>query len=152
MPLWDPRLGGATPIQNIGAYGQEVSESIESVECLNLKSLEPCTLPASQCSFEYRSSIFKNEGRGRFVITQVNYVLRKNYVPKIKYEELKKAIEEALPSLERKIQDPSPLPSDTKGVRKRLQMIRNEVLKLRKNKGCSIVPRILNHALWVLFL
>ena len=72
-----PGLVGAAPIQNLGAYGQEVCQSIESIKCLDRKSLELRIFKASQCAFTYRSSIFKKEERGRFIIVQVNYILKK---------------------------------------------------------------------------
>ena len=131
-----PGLLGATPIQNIGAYGQELSDSIESIECLDLKSLAFSKLSAAQCSFSYRSSIFKRKERGSFVITRVNYVLRKNYIPKISYEELKKRLEQVLPK-EKEIQKPS----DPRSLRKYLKIIREEVIKLRRSKGMLIDPR-----------
>ena len=123
-----PGLIGASPIQNIGAYGQEVSQSIESVECLDRKNLELHTLKPSQCAFAYRSSIFKQEQRNRFVITQVNYILRKNYVPEITYGELKNYMQNT--ALEK-----------TKNIKECLQLIRNAVLALRRSKGMLLDPQ-----------
>ena len=129
-----PGLIGATPIQNVGAYGQEVCQSIESVECLDRKSLELRTLKSSQCGFAYRSSIFKQRERNRFVITQVNYILKKDYLPQITYGELKNYIQST--ALE-KIQNTKNAPHPEKY----LQIIREAVLALRRSKGMLIDPQ-----------
>ena len=66
---------GGTPVQNIGAYGQEVSETIESVEVLDLKDNQVRELCREACGFSYRSSVFNTTERGRFVILSVVYAL-----------------------------------------------------------------------------
>lgn len=68
-----PGTVGATPIQNVGAYGQEVSSTIESVLALDRESGEVVTLPAAGCGFSYRSSRFK--GNSRFLILAVEFIL-----------------------------------------------------------------------------
>jgi UDP-N-acetylmuramate dehydrogenase len=81
---------GGTPVQNVGAYGQEVSETIESVEALDLKSLEVVTLTKEDCGFHYRTSIFNTTERGRYVILRVNYRLKFRGEAKLHYADLKK--------------------------------------------------------------
>ena len=66
---------GGTPVQNVGAYGQEVSETIESVEVFDLKEAQIRELCREACGFTYRSSIFNTTDRGRFVILRVTYAL-----------------------------------------------------------------------------
>lgn len=66
-----PGTAGATPIQNVGAYGQEISQSILSVEAYDLQTDELTTLQASDCQFGYRTSIFKTTQRGRYIVTTV---------------------------------------------------------------------------------
>ena len=56
-----PGSVGASPIQNIGAYGQDVSQHIKFVECIDLESLEIFQLTNSECNFSYRSSIFQSK-------------------------------------------------------------------------------------------
>jgi UDP-N-acetylmuramate dehydrogenase len=73
-----PGSVGASPIQNIGAYGVEVKDSIEIVIGLNLETMEIVELTNEECHFDYRNSIFKNELKGKIVITHVLFRLRKH--------------------------------------------------------------------------
>ncbi len=73
-----PGTVGASPVQNIGAYGQEVSETITSVEALDLTSNTVVTLTNEQCQFSYRNSIFRDTEKGRYVIVSVTFTLSKN--------------------------------------------------------------------------
>jgi len=72
-----PGTVGASPVQNIGAYGQEVKDTIESVEAYDTKTDEFITLKNADCKFGYRDSIFRNEEIGRYVILYVNFKLNK---------------------------------------------------------------------------
>ena len=89
-----PGRVGATPIQNVGAYGQETSETLESVEALDLRTLELVEIPADQCRFGYRMSRFKSDDRDRFVITRVTYRLTIGGAPRIRYAELERYLAE----------------------------------------------------------
>ena len=71
-----PGLTGAAPVQNIGAYGQEVSNVIEVVKGYDLGTQLPFEMLASSCEFSYRNSIFKHEFKNRAVITSVVFRLR----------------------------------------------------------------------------
>jgi UDP-N-acetylmuramate dehydrogenase len=71
-----PGSVGGTPIQNVGAYGQEVAETIESVTAFDRHRDELVTLPAAACEFSYRMSRFKNRDLDRFVVCEVTYRLR----------------------------------------------------------------------------
>src|SRR5436190_7128708 len=73
---------GGTPVQNVGAYGQEVAETIENVQALDVKSLEVVTLSKEDCGFHYRTSIFNTSERGRYIILRVSYRLRFHGEPK----------------------------------------------------------------------
>ncbi len=68
---------GAAPIQNIGAYGTEVKESIQLVQTLNKENQLPISYTNSDCLFDYRSSIFKNQLKGKRIITHVVFTLSK---------------------------------------------------------------------------
>ena len=71
-----PGLVGGTPIQNVGAYGQEVSQSIVSVTAFDRSARTIQVLPADACGFAYRMSRFKGADAGRFVVTNVSFQLR----------------------------------------------------------------------------
>jgi UDP-N-acetylmuramate dehydrogenase len=85
-----PGSVGGTPVQNVGAYGQEVSETIESVQVFDLIDGQVRELCAEACGFQYRTSIFNTSERGRFIILRVTYSLRPGGNPRIDYADLKK--------------------------------------------------------------
>jgi UDP-N-acetylmuramate dehydrogenase len=85
-----PGRVGATPIQNVGAYGQETSETLASVEALDLEAARLVDLSASDCEFGYRTSRFKTRDRGRFIITRVMFRLSVNGKPVVRYPELQR--------------------------------------------------------------
>ena len=72
-----PGLTGATPVQNIGAYGQELKDTVKSVEVFDTKSSELGSLSRAECDFGYRDSIFKSDLKGRYIITSVVFELSK---------------------------------------------------------------------------
>lgn len=95
-----PGLVGATPIQNVGAYGQEVSETIESVRVLDRTTLRVEERLAKDCGFAYRDSFFKSEAPNRYVVLSVRFRLRRGAPPKLAYAELTKHFaSNAAPSL-----------------------------------------------------
>jgi len=85
-----PGSVGGTPVQNVGAYGQEVGDTIESVLALDLKDGEVHELCNEACSFQYRTSIFNTSERGRYIILRVTYVLTPGGAPALLYADLKK--------------------------------------------------------------
>lgn len=85
-----PGTVGGTPVQNVGAYGQEVSGTIEQVRVLDLNTLQFQDLPASACGFAYRRSIFNSTERGRYVVTRVDYRLTKGAAPTLTYADLQR--------------------------------------------------------------
>jgi UDP-N-acetylmuramate dehydrogenase len=84
-----PGSVGGTPVQNVGAYGQEVAETIESVQALDLKTGEEVEFSQEECGFRYRTSIFNTTERGRYVILRVRYALVHDGEPKLAYADLK---------------------------------------------------------------
>lgn len=88
-----PGSAGGTPVQNVGAYGQEVSNTIESVEVFDLKDDQIRDLCAEACGFAYRSSIFNTSERGRFIILRVVYALTPGGEPHLDYADLKRHFE-----------------------------------------------------------
>ena len=83
---------GASPMQNIGAYGVEVKDFIVSVEGLHLDTKEHFILKNSDCNFEYRDSIFKHELKEKVVITHVNFEISKTPINNTKYGAIKEEI------------------------------------------------------------
>lgn len=72
-----PGTVGATPVQNVGAYGAEVKDTIIEVEVFDIKDNKIKIISNKDCKFGYRDSIFKNEAKGKYVITSVTYRLEK---------------------------------------------------------------------------
>jgi UDP-N-acetylmuramate dehydrogenase len=87
-----PGLVGATPIQNVGAYGQEVAETIVEVVALDTQALVLRRFSHAQLKFGYRDSVFKSEAPERFIVTRVRFRLNHNCQPKIAYKELQDAV------------------------------------------------------------
>ena len=85
-----PGTVGGTPVQNVGAYGQEVSETIVEVRALDLQSFEIKALANADCGFAYRSSLFNTAERGRYIILRVSFALRSGGAPRIRYADLEK--------------------------------------------------------------
>lgn len=117
-----PGSTGATPIQNVGAYGQDVSETIVRVEVLDRPTHRVEWFTREQCRFEYRQSVFKSAQRDRFVVLSVTFRLRQNGCATIRYPELQKFVEE-------------------RGITTaNLQGVRDAVLAIRKRKGMVLDP------------
>lgn len=72
-----PGTAGATPVQNVGAYGQEIAQTLVSVEAFDLRTKTLVTIKGDECSFGYRTSRFKTRDRGRFFITRLTLRLRR---------------------------------------------------------------------------
>ena len=72
-----PGTAGATPIQNVGAYGREISDVLTTVQAYDRQSKTFVTISASECNFSYRSSRFKTTDKGRFFIFSVGFLLTK---------------------------------------------------------------------------
>ena len=117
-----PGRVGATPIQNVGAYGQETSETLVSVEAVDLLGAGLVELSASECEFGYRTSRFKTRDRGRFIITRVTYRLGVNRQRVVRYPELQRYL------TNRGIDSPAP------------SNVREAVLALRRSKAMVIDP------------
>jgi UDP-N-acetylmuramate dehydrogenase len=117
-----PGLVGATPIQNVGAYGQEVSESIVRVRALDRTTLDVVELSAADCGFGYRDSRFKSVEPERFVVLQVRFRLREGAPPKVSYPELVRRL------------------SEQGSGRPTLAQVRDTVIALRRLKSMVLDP------------
>jgi UDP-N-acetylmuramate dehydrogenase len=85
-----PGTVGGTPVQNVGAYGQEVSETITRVRALEIATGKAVDLTNADCGFSYRSSIFNTTLRGQYIVLEVSYLLHRDGGPRIEYADLKK--------------------------------------------------------------
>ncbi len=83
-----PGTVGGTPVQNVGAYGQEVSQTILEVRVYDLESRQMKTLSNEKCGFAYRSSIFNTTERRRYVILRVSFALQEGAQPSVRYADL----------------------------------------------------------------
>jgi UDP-N-acetylmuramate dehydrogenase len=116
-----PGSAGATPIQNVGAYGQEVAETITAVRAYDRRTDEVVTLSAADCGFAYRTSIFKHNER--WIVLSVDFRLARSPESQpVRYAELARAL------------DVPP------GTRAPLAEVREAVLTLRAGKGMVLDP------------
>ncbi|MBP6345923.1 MAG: UDP-N-acetylmuramate dehydrogenase [Neisseriaceae bacterium] len=92
-----PGTVGAAPVQNIGAYGVEVKDLIEHVVCFDLHEYQVVTLKNDECAFAYRDSIFKQSGKGRYVILNVRFKLGRRFNPQTQYGDIERALLGRLP-------------------------------------------------------
>lgn len=88
-----PGCAGATPIQNVGAYGQEVAETIESVRAIDRETHAAVELSAQDCRFAYRESFFKSEAPERYVVTEVRFRLAERAPAAVRYPDLRREVE-----------------------------------------------------------
>jgi UDP-N-acetylmuramate dehydrogenase len=123
-----PGTAGATPLQNVGAYGQDVGGTIQQVRVTYRTTGDLMVFAGNDCRFAYRSSRFKTGNPGKYIITGVTFRLRKNARPQIRY-----------PELEQLLVREGPLEDTPPGV-PALQRVRNAVLSLRRGKGMVIDP------------
>lgn len=113
-----PGTVGASPIQNIGAYGQEASQVILRVRCLETATGSVATFDNRDCCFRYRESIFNTRYAGKYVVTSVTFGLSRGGAPVVAYREL----------AERLAGIPSPALAD----------VRDAVIAIRAGKGVLI--------------
>lgn len=115
-----PGFVGATPIQNVGAYGQEVAETIVRVEAVDRRTAEVLSLDNAECAFGYRDSRFKQADRDRYIVTSVTYRLENDGAPAIRYPELRRHLEAT------GVEQPS------------LEAVREAVLAIRRRKSMVV--------------
>jgi UDP-N-acetylmuramate dehydrogenase len=89
-----PGSVGATPVQNIGAYGVELQDRFESLDAVNLVTGETVTMNAEQCGFGYRDSVFKHALADKAVITRVRFRLPKPWKPVLGYADIERKMAE----------------------------------------------------------
>jgi UDP-N-acetylmuramate dehydrogenase len=116
-----PGLTGGTPIQNVGAYGQEVADTIERVTAVDRDSAERVVIPAAACGFSYRQSRFKRADAGRFIVCRVAYRVRRR-PPTLTYPDVVAWIER------QRVSHPG------------VHDVRTAVLEIRRRKGMVLDP------------
>lgn len=121
-----PGSVGASPMQNIGAYGVEIKDVFESLEALNLETLQIETFSHEDCQFGYRESVFKRRLKDQFIITSVTFRLTKQHKLNTSYG----AIEEELSK--KNIQTPS------------IKDVSNAVVEIRQSKLPD--PKVIGNA------
>lgn len=117
-----PGSTGATPIQNVGAYGQDVSETIARVEVLDRTTGRVIWLTNWDCRFGYRSSLFKTYEKERYIVLTVTFRLRRNGSATVRYPELRQYLETHDIALDD------------------LLHVRDAVIAIRRRKGMVIDP------------
>ena len=90
-----PGKVGAAPVQNIGAYGMELKDSFLQCEAMDMTSSETKVFTKEECRFGYRESVFKNELKGQFVITSVDFLLKKEDPLHLEYGNIKAYLEQS---------------------------------------------------------
>jgi UDP-N-acetylmuramate dehydrogenase len=114
-----PGTTGGTPVQNVGAYGQEVAETISCIRGFDLDSARFVEWTGEECGFAYRSSRFNTRDRGRHVLTRVDFSLLQGGPPSLQYADLQRYFAE-------------------RGVTPSLQDTSRAVRTIRKSKGMVI--------------
>ena len=118
-----PGSAGATPIQNVGAYGQEVAEVITRVRVFDRRTGTTQDIPNGECRFSYRNSLFKSDEPGRYVVTEVTFRLHAEGLSRpVRYAELATELGVGM------------------GERAPVAKIRSGVLKIRGRKGMVLDP------------
>ncbi len=118
-----PGSVGGTPVQNVGAYGQEVSDTITRVRALEIATGNTVEMSNADCGFAYRTSKLNSSMRGQFIVLEVGYLLHRNGEPKIEYADLKKLFA-----------------AQTGSAPPTLQQVRDAVRSIRQSKAMLIVP------------
>lgn len=113
-----PGYAGATPIQNVGAYGQEVAQTLVGVRALNLSTQEITEFSRDECGFGYRTSVFRTDP-GRFALISLHFRLLIGGTPAVRYSELQKLL-------------------GRRTARPTLLEVREAVLELRRSKSMVI--------------
>lgn len=130
-----PGCVGASAVQNVGAYGVEAGDVIDSVECFDIQAGKFVQLSASDCAFAYRDSMFKHN-RGRYVITNVVFRFSGEFLPRLDYGNLRSEVERNV-ELSKPTSDPyNPLFAGTPGRTMPLtpMLVRNTVRIIREAK------------------
>lgn len=109
---------GASAVQNIGAYGVEVGQYIDTVEMVEVATGNVCQFKAEECRYTYRSSVFKHEMKGKYIVTHVVYCLSLRFNPDLSYGAISRALQA----------------NDIKAEEVTAQVLRNVIIDVRRSK------------------
>lgn len=115
-----PGSVGGTPVQNVGAYGQEVAETILSVRAYDRERKGFVELDREACRFRYRASLFNSDEPGRYIVTRVSFRLHPKGLPRVTYADLKQFFSNEMQAYD-------------------LRVVANEVRQIRRRKGMFLV-------------
>ena len=115
-----PGLAGGTPVQNVGAYGQEIADVLVRVRALDRQTESVVELSRQDCGFAYRSSIFNTTQKDRYIVLSITYELQEHVAPHVKYPDLVRRFE-------------------GRGAPPTLMEVREAVREIRASKGMLIV-------------
>ena len=115
-----PGTVGGTPVQNVGAYGQEVASVIDCVQAFDLLERKFTEFSAAECGFTYRRSRFNSTYRNRYIVTRVDFQLERGGAPTLKYADLRHLF-----------------PAETSPT---LVQVAAAVRRIRQSKGMLLVP------------
>ena len=118
-----PGTVGGTPVQNVGAYGQEAASTIDRVRAYDLREHAFVELSAAECGFSYRHSRFNSADRGRFIVTRVDFRLTPGGAPALRYADLQRAFEA----------------QRRDGAEPTLAEVAAEVRRIRQSKGMLLI-------------
>ena len=122
-----PGTAGGAPVQNVGAYGQEVASVIERVRAFDLETRQFIEFQNAECGFAYRRSRFNSTDRGRFIIARVDFRLTPGGAPTLHYTELQRTIEASQPSRGEAVREPD------------LKQVADTIRRVRRSKGMLLV-------------
>ncbi|OGY59214.1 MAG: UDP-N-acetylenolpyruvoylglucosamine reductase [Candidatus Colwellbacteria bacterium RIFCSPLOWO2_12_FULL_44_13] len=114
------KIGGA-PVQNIGAYGQSVHETITEVKVIEIKTRTPKVLKNDDCGFSYRKSIFNTTEKGKYIVTSVTFHLKPHSEPTVTYQDLINWFVDPI--------------KNPRGKKPTLEKVRQATLEIRSGKG-----------------
>lgn len=117
-----PGTAGGTPVQNVGAYGQEVAPVIERVRAFDIEERGFVEFSAAECGFSYRRSRFNTSDRGRFIVTRVDFRLTPDAAATLRYPELLRAVA-----------------AEHAGAEPSLAQVAEIVRRIRRSKGMLLV-------------
>lgn len=116
-----PGTTGGAPVQNVGAYSQEVSDTIQEVRVVDLHSMEVKRFSNADCGFAYRSSIFNTSKRGQYIILSVSFAVHQGGRPTLRYADLQQFF-------------------SGRSSEPTLAEVRDSVREIRRRKAMLIVP------------